>query len=477
MAPHQQSRRDYFESLCQFYVMTIRQTLYLVHKFDDIEQNGYWRRMGERTLSPCIMEINLFSRSILARWLRLTLIALPMLLVGRADAAPYHPANPAIVLERLPSGIAAKRAEWQRLRRGSARDIHGALQLADSYLALGRKEADPRFYAYAQAVLAPWARQPAPPPEIVLRRATIRQFFHDFDGALADLQSLEAAGYDDPQVDLLAASILRLRGDYAAAIPYCQNLLAQPNQLAALTCAAELQGLGGDPAPAIATLQRAITFEKTKPLGDLATPALLAWSQLVLANLYERSGKAPQAGHWYMLALSAMPAGPDAYALGAYADFLLDQNRAQEVMQRLDGRQSSDGLLLRLAIACQRRLPRGCSPQRSAQLTAELAARFAAVRARGERPHQGEEARYWLELAHRPDLAFRLAAANWQTMKEPRDAMTLAQSALATGAATGKPEAPAKALALLQQPALHDTRLLHLEANLRALAQRAGGLP
>ncbi|NOW48233.1 tetratricopeptide (TPR) repeat protein [Novosphingobium sp. SG751A] len=377
-----------------------------------------------------------------------------------ARAAPRRPADPNVVLERLPGGIAAQRKQLSQLRgRG---DLDGALQLADAYLRLGRKEADPRFYAYAQFAIAPWSARSDPPPEIILRRATIRQFYHDFDGALTDLETLGRAGYDDPQVDLLTASILRIRGDYGQAMRYCQNLLAQPNQLPALTCAAEIQGLGGNAAPARAGLERAIGFETARRVGHLATPALLAWSRLVMAGLYERSDDAAKAGAWFRSALATMPDGPDAYALGAYADFLLDHRRDREVIALLDTRQSSDGLLLRLAIACAHLSGHGCPAEKGARLQASLAARFDAVRARGEVPHRGEEARFLLELKHKPGPAYRLALANWGGMKEPRDALVLAQSALALGTR----EAAQTALRQLDQPAINDIRLLRLRQSL-----------
>ena len=118
----------------------------------------------------------------------------------------------------------------------------------------------------------------------------------------------------------------------------------------------------------------------------------------------------------------------DYYLLGAYADFLLDQGRAPEVITLLQHETRADGLLLRLTLAEQNLdLPAATNH------TVELAARFAASRERGTRVHMREEARFTLELLHDPKTALTLAQANWEIQKEPWDARLLLESALAVG--------------------------------------------
>jgi thioredoxin-like negative regulator of GroEL len=383
-----------------------------------------------------------------------------------ANAAPFRPRDSGEVLERLPTSVTASRstlARLQRLARRSPADLGKALELADTYLQMGRKEADPRLYSYAEGVLRPWIQSSAAPPAVILRRAAIRQFRHDFDGALQDLQGLAAAGYDDPQVALLAASILRIRGRYEPAMRSCLPLLAAPNQLPAVTCATEIQSLGADADMARQALSRAIDFEERKRVGDLAPANVIGWSKLVLAGMDERAGDTAAAERLYKAALTASPQGPDAFALGAYADFLLDQNRPQEAIRLLDGLASSDSLLLRQALARNRLTPGGGAP-----FIPALQARFDAVRLRGEIPHLGEEARFELALRHRPAVAYRLALANWQTMREPRDALTLAECTLALNT----PETAAATLDKLATIDINDRRVSLVKRSLRAIAER-----
>ena len=119
----------------------------------------------------------------------------------------------------------------------------------------------------------------------------------------------------------------------------------------------------------------------------------------------------------------------DQYLLGAYADFLLDQGCAPEVVTLLRRETRADGLLLRLRMAEQ--ALHMCA---SKDHTAELAARFAAGRERG---HPRACARRKRDSPSRCFMirktALTLAQANWEIQKEPWDARILLEAALAVG--------------------------------------------
>ena len=115
----------------------------------------------------------------------LGLVALP------AWAAPYIPKHDDQVLERLPfkpndpvaRELIALRATLQR----NPQDKATAVKLGWRYYELVAEEGDPRYLGYAQAALAPWWNLPTPPVDVQVLRASLRQFRHDFAGALADL--------------------------------------------------------------------------------------------------------------------------------------------------------------------------------------------------------------------------------------------------------------------------------------------------
>ena len=116
----------------------------------------------------------------------------------------------------------------------------------------------------------------------------------------------------------------------------------------------------------------------------------------------------------------------DYYVLGAYADFLLDNGRPQEVVALLRDKTAADPLLLRYALALQ--------AERSKELPAQveqLRDRFDASRLRGDRVHLREEARFTLHLLNAPQAALTLAQENWQVQKEPADVRILLKAVLA----------------------------------------------
>jgi hypothetical protein len=98
------------------------------------------------------------------------------------------------------------------------------------------------------------------------------------------------------------------------------------------------------------------------------------------------------------------------------------------VAARLEGRESNDGLLLRLALAEEAAKLKGADAHR-----ALLQARFDASRARGDVVHRREEARFALGLEHDAPRALQLAKANWDVQREPWDARIYLEAALAAG--------------------------------------------
>ena len=90
----------------------------------------------------------------------------------------------------------------------------------------------------------------------------------------------------------------------------------------------------------------------------------------------------------------------------------------------------NDALLLRLALA-EAQLPEAQASFDAHR--ADLAARFAASRQRGDTVHRREEARFRLELERDAAGALALARANWQVQREPADLRILVESARAAG--------------------------------------------
>jgi Tfp pilus assembly protein PilF len=368
-----------------------------------------------------------------------------------STAAPFIPTDDAQVLERLPyrpldPEVRALRKMRTELAQAPG-DLDLAVRLARRYIELGKADADPRYFGYAEGALAPWWHAAEPPPTVLVLRATLRQNRHRFPEALQDLDKALAAQPDDAQAWLTRAIILQVRGEYREAMRSCAPLLSLADTLTTVACASGVASLNGRARQSYEALTDAL---EASPEADVQRRG---WAQRLLGEIAARRGDAAAAERHFKEALSL--GRKDPYLLAAYADLLLDRNRPADVVALLKRSTRVDGLLLRLALAEDRlRLPEA---QRHVAL---LTARFAEARARGENLHPGDEARFALYLLKDATRALELASANWAVQRQPRDARILIEAALAAG----QPGAARPAVAAVRAAGLEDVVLERLVA-------------
>jgi predicted Zn-dependent protease len=355
-------------------------------------------------------------RMIATGWLALST---PSLTFGE----PFLPQRDDQILERLtvkatdPVAREIRTLRASLLREPQKMDV--AVALATKLIEQSRSEGDPRFLGQAQAVLGPWLNHATPPSSTLLLRAMIRQHAHEFDLALADLNGVLSLQPANAQAWLTRASIYQVQGRYDEARRACQPLLRLAGRHVALTCSGDIAGLSGQ-----ATASREMLTASLERPGISTRERL--WILTILAEMAARTGDSKSAEKHFLDARSL--GVKDHYLIGAYADFLLDHGRSQEVVTLLQHETRADGLLLRLTLAEQAlHLPA------SAAHTAELSARFAASKERGTRVHVREEARFALALLRDSQAALSLAQTNWAIQKEPWDARLLLESTLAVG--------------------------------------------
>ncbi|MGH8690388.1 MAG: tetratricopeptide repeat protein [Burkholderiales bacterium] len=379
---------------------------------------------------------------------------LACLLPGAACSAPYLPKEDGVVLERLPLRRAdPASAELRQLRAAlavSPRDAAAAAGLARRYFELAMAEGDPRYVGYAVAALRPWDGATDAPPEILFTRALLRQYRHDFAGALEDLAHAARADPESALPRAWRAAIYMVQADYAAARRECEALGPLASELLAAGCSAYVEAATGSTRSAYRRLSDAL---ERRP--DAAAESKL-WVLTRLAEMAWRLGETSSAERHFRDALALGVA--DNFLLFTYADFLLEHGRAKEVLSLLQGGERSDTLLLRLALAARAlKLP---VAERYARALGE---RFAAAALRGEKLHLQEEARYLLDL--KGDAAGALAAAreNWNRQREPRDAAVLLEAALAAR----DPKAAEPVLRWLEESGFESPRLRRLAAQLK----------
>jgi tetratricopeptide (TPR) repeat protein len=353
-------------------------------------------------------------------------VLLGMVLIAAASApaaaAPFVPDSDSQVLERLP--FAPSDPVLRRLRglngqlTRSPDNLPLAILVAQGYLELGRVTGDPRYGGYAQAALAPWWDAAEAPQEVLVLRASLHQRMHEFDAALADLATVLNTNPRNVQARLMRATVLQVQGTYDEARKDCRALKDLAQELVWTACLANVNGATGKLRESYEQLSS--VFARY----PVAEPKLRSWVLTSLAEMAARAGMVAEAESQFrrVLALDSV----DYYLLGAYADYLLDNRRLEEVLALLRDKTAADPLLLRYALALQ--------AQHSDELPAhveQLRDRFAASRLRGDRVHLREEARFTLHLLNAPTEALKLADENWQVQKEPADVRILLEAALA----------------------------------------------
>lgn len=356
----------------------------------------------------------------------------------RAQASPYVPSSDSVMLAELPAGTRYTDLAARRLARGR---LDVAVPLAQFYIQQSRLSGDLRYLGYAQAVLAPWVNQRPAAPDALVLHATVQQSRHEFSAALATLDLALLVRPNDPQALLTRATILRVLGRYREASAACEQFARSVDPRLSALCIQSLRGLNGHLDSAYAALLQ------LSPQGWLN--AEKSWLYSELGEMAVRLGLDADAQRWFQQDLNLAPA--DFYVRAAYADLLLRQGRAAEALTLLQGQESFEPLLLRIAIA-QKQL----HDPRLALSSARLKAAFAAETQRGEAVHRREQARFLLEVEDQPKLALAAASENWAVQREPDDVLVL----VAAARAAGNPAAAEPALDFVRSEGLRDARIV-----------------
>jgi tetratricopeptide (TPR) repeat protein len=335
----------------------------------------------------------------------------------RAHAGPYLPGSDGAVLAVLPAGT--RHADLSARRLAQSR-VDVAIPLAEFNIKQSRLSGDLRYLGYAEAVLAPWVNQNPPVPDVLVLQATLQQSRHEFAAALATLNRALAVRPDDPQALLVRATVLRVIGRYSEAAAACERFSGLVDHGLGALCIQSQRALAGHLEQAYSVLLQVSTQ------GWLNSEK--SWLYSELGEMAVRLGRDADAQRWFEQDLRLVPT--DVYVRAAYADLLLRQRRPGDALALLQGLESYEPLLLRIAIA-QRQL----RDPHLAQSSARLQAAFAAEEQRGEAVHRREQARFLLEVLDQPKLSLAAALENWAVQREPDDVLVLVDAARAAGAA------------------------------------------
>jgi tetratricopeptide (TPR) repeat protein len=355
-------------------------------------------------------------------------------------APTYTPSDPEQVLAHVPARDPAEVAARQALVAAPER-VEVAVELARVDIQRYRTLSDPRYLGRAQATLARWWKLADPPPDVLLLRATIQQSIHEFSAARRDLDRLVAVRPDDAQAHLTRAVVATITADYAAARHSCGEVARLANTLVAATCEAPLDGIAGHAPEAYARLQTVLARAR-------ADAGVRGWALTALAELALQNGDTAAATEHLHAAL-ALDAD-DAYARNLLADIWMATGHAADASKLLEGKETIDSHLVRLAIS-----EHMLHSTEAARLVAAMRDRIDAAAARGDRIHLREEARFTLAVERAPARAVEIARDNWAVQKELADARLLAECA----AAAHDPLAAAPVIAWARSAGVRDAWL------------------
>jgi tetratricopeptide (TPR) repeat protein len=357
---------------------------------------------------------------------------------GAIGARPHIPQDDSIVLADVPPGT---RHSELATRKIAARRLDVALPLAQLYIKQARSTGDLRFLGYAEAVLEPWVGPETTSADALVLHATVLQSRHDFAGALGVLARARAIRPDDAQAWLTTATVLRVRGEYDQSSSACDHTAIHADPAVVELCKQSIRGLMGELPAAYAAVQQ---------IDSQAMPAEeRAWRDSELGEMAVRLGRDGEAEHWFQNGLRASPG--DFYIRAAYADLLLRNNRAREALSLLQGQETLEPLLLRIAIAQKMLGDPGLQ-----QSSRRLAAAFAAEAQRGDGVHRREEAIFLLDVQNDPRRALAAAQENWKVQRETDDVIVLMRTAQAAGAS----RAADAARAFVLQHGVQDVRIV-----------------
>lgn len=355
----------------------------------------------------------------------------------QAQAAPYQPTSDAVVLATVPAGT--------RSRMTGPPNVQNAVAQAAADVESARTSGDPRYLGYAQSALGPWWSAKDAPLPVVLIRAQIHQHNHSFAAAIADLDHALTLDPRSAQARLTRAAIHQVQGNYAAAAADCRSLALLVEPLVTADCVSRLSGHSGEARGA---------YRKLLALRDRVDgmePRQRREIELTLADISTRLGDAETARQHYDRALSATDA--DAYTLLTFADFLLDQREYRQVAALFEHYPEHADLLLRAALAA-----RAANAANVGQLAQRLREQYAAHQRRGDFAPSRDYARFLLDIEDNSSAALDAALANWQSQREPADALIVFRAAIAAA----RPAAAAPVATFVRQQGLEDVRLARL---------------
>lgn len=307
----------------------------------------------------------------------------------------------------------------RKLRQQRPEDPAIAARLAQLYIQKARQEAAPEYYKQALFAIRPWWRVEKLPPEIALIRATLYQHEHHYAEASELLHEVIQQQPKNSQAWLTLSAIQLVQGDYKKAAVSCDALSRVASSWYGGLCYSQIYSVTGRSEEAY-KMQSHLLSQLSSEQSELRI-----WVTALMAESSARSNKTDLVARHYQAVLALRP--KDVHALRNYSDYLLAENRHQEVIKMLKPHLQNDALLLRTAMAAKQ----AGNAALEKQSVEELRDSFRKALKKHGHTHEKDEALFELNFGDNKQRALKLAQENWAIQKEPSDMLSLLKAAQA----------------------------------------------
>src|SRR5690606_36720361 len=324
--------------------------------------------------------------------------------------------------------------------RANPGDEAALIELGERYLALAAASGDERYLGYAEQLLVD-RKVVSRSAAVTVLHARLLQRPHKFAEAMTVLAPLLTTSQRHADAHLLAAFIEMARGDAAAALPYCTATLSiSPTQ--GIHCIARAQALQGH---ALAALEKLTLLQQSGILAADERRELPMTRAEIAARLGRDDLALPL---WRQLLQDHTQT---VLVRQQLADLYLRSGRHADVMSLLTAEALPVSLQLRKTIAA-----RALNDSHAATLHENLRNYFSVAILRDADYASRDHALYLLHVENNAAAALDAAWKNWNTQREPDDALVVLEAA----AAAGKSNEAVRTVALWQQRThLEDVRI------------------
>lgn len=296
-------------------------------------------------------------------------------------------------------------------------DLRMTVLTAQRFIAKGKRENQPRFLGMAEALIENWLSKYETHPAILLAKADILQFRHQFSQAITILEGIANAGVEGAAALLMRANLHQLKGDYDQAEGACSQLARELKFMADI-CEFHLQSLQGEVEPMQLKLEALIA--RLELPGEIR-----AWATGKLADMSSRRGQ-PLEALEYLEGLA--PEQASAALKSQMMDLLLLLERPSAVLQMIAADDNSEGLQLRRLRALKMTGENWRGP-----ISYLVLSRISPKVAGDANPHARELAYFHHYLTNDVEAAYLAARENWDLQREPIDIRLLFETAHRAG--------------------------------------------